>query len=252
MNEFDRHRFLRLFNNDFLQQWKKIWIATLALVGMGLIAYLTNVDPQQVTEPAIYKVLFPIALIGGGLVFTSTIFADLHHPLQRFHYLTLPCSNLERFLSRYLLSAPLYYFYVLICYAMFDWMAALIAQALMDRSAAAFAPFEAQIWQVTLAYFLLHALMFCGAIYFRSHAAIKTVLAVVLIGFGLVVVQLVAVRIFYWSYFTSFFKPARTGLPAPFIEASPPFLTIGGFVLCVWVLFIAYRCLREHEVQGGL
>ena len=63
-------------------------------------------------------------LIVGGLICTSTIFADLHHPLQRFHYLTLPCSNLERFLSRYLLSAPLYYLYVLVAYAILDWVAA--------------------------------------------------------------------------------------------------------------------------------
>ena len=40
--------------------------------------------------------------------------------------------------------------------------------------------------EVTLAYFGLHALMFGGAIYFRSYALVKTALSVVVIGFGLV------------------------------------------------------------------
>ena len=121
---------------------EEVWIATLALAGLGLIAYLTNLEPQAAAKPALYAVLFPIVLIGGGLVFTSTIFADLHHPLQRFHFLTLPCSNLERFISRYLLSAPLYYLYVLVLYAVFDCDSGGDRPRAEGTSAAAFAPFD--------------------------------------------------------------------------------------------------------------
>src|SRR5688572_7721339 len=117
MSSFSWPRFQRVFANDLLQQWRKIWIGTLALAGSGLVAYLTNVDPQAAVRPTLYEALFPTALLGGGLIFASTIFADLHHPLRRFHYLTLPCSNLERFLSRYLLTGPIFYLYVLAAYA---------------------------------------------------------------------------------------------------------------------------------------
>jgi hypothetical protein len=251
MSSFDLPRFVCVLRNDFLQQWKRIWIATLALAGMGLIAYLTNVDPHTAERPALYVALFSTVLIGGGLIFTSTIFADLHHPLQRFHYLTLPCSNLERFLSRYLLTAPLFYLYVLVFYAVFDWLAGVISQALMGKSAAAFAPFEPRMLQVTLLYFGLHALMFGGAIYFRSHAAVKTALSIVVIGFGLVVVQLVSMRIFYWNYFPTLLS-VQADIPVPFFTLSPQVMTAVGIVLCLWVLFIAYLCLREHEVQGEL
>jgi hypothetical protein len=251
MNRFHWPRFLNLLRNDLLQQWKKIWIATLALAGLGLIAYLTNVDPGSPQKPELYAVLFPIVLIGGGLIFTSTIFADLHHPLQRFQYLTLPCSNLERFVSRYLLSAPLYFLYVLIVYAAFDWVAALLAQGLMGKSAEAFAPFEPRMRELMLVYFQLHALMFGGAIYFRSHAAVKTVLSVVLIGFGLLLVELVAVRIFYWDHFATLLT-LKPELPVVLFTVDPLAKIVTGFVLTVWVLLVAYRCLREHEVQGGL
>lgn len=250
MSRFDWQRFQRLLRNDLAQQWRKIWIATLALAGTGLVIYLAMLNPQVPGKPEIYAVLFPAALIGGGLVFTSTIFADLHHPLQRFHYLTLPCSNLERFLSRYLLSAPLYCLYVLVVYAVFDWTAALIANVALGRSAAAFAPLEPRMLQQTLTYFGLHALMFGGAIYFRSHALIKTLLGVLLIGFGLVIVQLVAVRIFYWDYFTALVQ-VKAAIP-PFVDLPAGLRVAAGFLFCLWVLFIAYQCLREHEVQREL
>jgi hypothetical protein len=251
MSNFDWPRFERVFCNDLLQQWKRIWIATLALAGTGLIAYLTNVDPQAAVRPALYALLFPVVLIGGGLIFTSTIFSDLHHPLQRFHYLTLPCSSLERFLSRYLLSAPLYYLHVLVAYAVFDRLAAAIAGVMMDKSAAAFAPFEPRMLQLTLAYFGLHALMFGGAIYFRSHALIKTMLCAALIGFGLVLAQLAAVRIFFWDYFPTLW-PVETTAPIRLFVLPQPVQAGAWILLCLWGLFIAYRCLREHEVQREL
>jgi hypothetical protein len=248
MSHFDLSRFRRLLCNDLLLQWRKIWIATLAVFGLGLVAYLTNLNPADVARSEPYVVLFPIVLIVGGLIFTGTIFADLHHPLQRFQYLTLPCSNPERFLSRYLLSAPLYYLYVLVVYAAFDWIAALIAHAWTGRSAAAFAPFEPRMLEVTLAYFGLQALMFGGAIYFRSHALIKTGLAVVLIGFGLIVVQLVAARILFWSYFTSLLQVESTA-PVRLVPVPLAVMVVGAVLLYLWVLYIAYLCLREHEVQ---
>jgi hypothetical protein len=240
-----------LLRNDLQQQWKKIWIATLASAGVGLLVYLTNVDPRAAIRPAMYEALFAIVLIGGGLIYTSAIFADLHHPLQRFHFLTLPCSNLERFLSRYLLSAPLYYLYVLVTYAIFDWTAAQIAETTVGAKAAPFAPFDPWILKSTLIYFGMHALMFCGAIYFRSHALAKTVLSVALIALGMIAAHLVAVRVLYWNYFTTLL-PTESGIPIPFLPIPRPLFAVVVAALYLWVLYLAYQCLREHEVQREL
>jgi hypothetical protein len=37
MSSFNTSRFVRVFSKDVLQLWRKIWIATLALAGKGLI-----------------------------------------------------------------------------------------------------------------------------------------------------------------------------------------------------------------------
>ena len=251
MSPFNASRFLRVFSNDLLQQWRKIWISTLALVGIELICYLTNVDPHAAERPAIYVVLFSAVLVAGGLVLTSTIFADMHHPLQSAQYLTLPCSNPERFLSRVVLTGPLFYLYVLVVYAIFDWVAAQIADAMIGTRGTAFAPFSPKLREVTLWYFGLHALMFGGAIYFRSYALIKTALSVVLIGLGLIVVRLVALRLLYWDYFTTWL-PNESAVRIHFVAMPPPVQMAGVLLLYLWILFIAYQCLREHEVQREL
>ena len=253
MSHFQGRRFLRLLCNDLLNQWRNIWIATLALAGIGLIVYLYvfNLDPRVVGDPELYRALFSVALIGGGLSFTSTIFADLHDPLQRSYFLTLPCSNLERFLSRYVLSAPLFYVYVLVVYAVFDWVAALLANAVIGIRPAAFAPFEPWMLQVTLTYFVLHALMFGGAIYFRSHALIKTSLAVGIIWFAMVLTQLVALRVFYWDHFTTFL-PVASAMPTFAFVPGPTAMMVARLLLALWVLLLSFQCLREHEVQREL
>ena len=251
MRSFNLSRFVRVFSNDLLQQWRKIWIATLAFAGIGLICYLTNVEPHSTGRPEIYVALFSAVLLGGGLVLTSTIFADLHDPLQSARYLTLPCSNLERFVSRYLLTGPLYYLYVLIGYAVFDWAAAQISDATMGTRAAAFAPFSPRMQEVTLWYFWFHALMFAGAIYFRSYALIKTALSGVLIATGVALMYLISLRLIFWSHFTTFLPNESAARIDLFFLPTWASIT-AELLLYGWLLFIAYQCLREHEVQREL
>ena len=251
MNAFNVSRFLRVFRNDLFQLWRRIWIATLALAGIGLICYLTNTDPDTAAQPAIYLVLFPAALLGGGLILTGTIFTDLHHPLQSAQYLTLPCSNLERFVSRYLLTGLLYYLYVLVVYAVFDWAAGALAEVIRDKRGLPFAPFSPQMREATLWYFGLHALVFSGAVYFRSFTLIKTALSVVIAGLGLALLYLITVRVVFWDHFTTLL-PNESTLRIDFYQVPSTVMIVGAVLLYLWVLFVAYLCLREHEVQREL
>lgn len=251
MNTLNVSRFFRLFSNDVLQQWRKVWISTLALAGIGLICYVTNIDPNAAERPRVDEILFSAVLIAGGLALASTIFADMHHPLQSAQYLTLPCSTLERFLSRYLFTGPVYYLYALVAYAIFDMIAALISDELRGVRAAAFAPFSPKMRDITLYYFGLHALVFGGAIYFRSYALIKTALSVVLIWLGLLLEFVVSLRVIYWDHFTTWL-PNESAVRLNFIVPPLWVQMVGAGLLYLWVLYIAYQCLREHEVQREL
>jgi hypothetical protein len=251
VSRFEGSRFRRVFLNDLQQQWRRLWIATLAIAGVLLVTYLTNIDPRAARQPDLYAGLFPAALLLGGLAFTSVIFADLHHPLQRFHYLMLPCSNLERFLGRYLLTGPLLYLYVLVVYAIVDWTGAAISGSLRGYSAAAFAPFEPRMVGVAGQYFLLHAVTILGAIFFRSYALAKTAVAAGAIGSAVVLAQLVAIRLLYFKDFSTLL-PLESEMPVRLYVPPQSVMTTLAFLFGIWVLYVAYQCLREHEVQGEL
>jgi hypothetical protein len=251
MNTFNFQRFMRLCCNDVLWLAKPLLRATLAMMVVGLLIGLTNSGGQQ----DVYIVLFPIVLLGAGLVFASLSFSDMHHPLQRFHYLTLPCSNLERFVSRYLLSAPLFYLYAVAAYFVFDFILRLLIRKFAEIAPPVFDPLNPMILDFTLAFFLTHALVFTGAIHFRSYTLVKTVLSGALIAVGLALLQLLSVKVFYWDYF-----PAFLSLEAErdFRLSTPPWLAEPLVIYSVlaaawvWVMYIAFQCLKDHEVQDAL
>jgi hypothetical protein len=255
MNSFDFTRFRRLFANDVLRVSKIVLLASAALLCLTSIVYIANFEPGNVpAEPPVGVVLFAIYLLGFGLLLTSEIFRDMHHPLERYHYLMLPVSNLERFLSRYLLTGPLLVIYVLLAFMVMDWTGNLLAQWLKGASAPAFSLAQFPVTLLLRVYLFAHLIAFLGAICFRSMYLVKTILALVAVWLGMVIAAYLALRIFYFDAFEwGSFGPVgslRLSL-VPLFEASWMNWTIALGMSC-WLLYVGYRCLKAHEVQNGL
>lgn len=259
MNTFDMARFIRIFTNDlFLLKAPRVAMATLAVMGLGLLTYYTNAQEPGLADAPMSNVLFPILLLGGGLIFTSIIYGDMHHPLERFHYLTLPCSNLERFLSRYLITAPLYYVYALAVYFVFELIAKTLFWLLFEVTFVPFEPFNENNRNFTIGYFGVHAVVYTGAIYFRSYALIKTCASYFALSAMIGLVFFVTLRILFWDNFISLFRlapEAYINMETRFIfmEGGPTLVhKLGLTAFLLWVLFLGYMGLRDHEVQDGL
>ncbi|HEY0963731.1 MAG TPA: hypothetical protein VGE69_15380 [Pseudomonadales bacterium] len=261
MNDiFDPRRFARVLLNDLLQlQPRRVAFASLGLAGLGLLVYLANVGTPvaQAEGSPLALVQFAALLLLGGSIFTSMIFNDMHHPLERYHYLMLPCSNLERFVSRYLISAPLYVLYAIVLYKVFEIGANFVCALL--REGRVVAPLDlgaTGFIELVKAYFFLHLFVFGGAIWFRSHALLKTMFAGFVFWALFGTAFFVAVRLFYRDAFISLFETNPDG---PYLNFE--FLFIDGVVwlhkllfaaFLAWCLFLAWLGLKDHEVQGGL
>jgi len=254
MSQFSLPRFQRVFLNDALRFVKPVGYATLALLGLTALIYLNSFEPGQLTRPPLRDALFGVYLIGQGLLFTSVSFQDMHHPLERYQYLMLPCSNLERFVSRYLLTGPLFILYVILTFSVMDWVGNQVADAWAGAREPLFTPFTQDIWVVIRVYLAAQLVMLTGAICFRSYALIKTALSMVLLLAGVVAVGYVSMRIFYWNYFDWNKWEPNDGLMLllePLFAASWMNVAAGvGFAF--WIAYVAYRCLQTHEVQDGL
>jgi heme/copper-type cytochrome/quinol oxidase subunit 4 len=250
MNSFSVARFRRLLANDFLNAVKPLAMITLAaLCAVALLYFLTLHTAGDARSP-LRNVLFGIFLFGTGLIHTSVIFSDLHHSTERYRYLMLPCSNAERFLSRYVLTGPLFLLYAIVAFYIMD----RVGDAVSSATIPPFSPFDfGPRWNI-IGYVLSHVLYFTGAIFFRSFSLIKTAVSLALLEVSVLAVGYLSLRVFYPEAFSGLKLNQNIDIALPliplFAETWMNIAAIGGFAL--WILFVAYRCLCEHEVQDEL
>jgi hypothetical protein len=263
MNDlFNLRRFARALANDLLQlQLRRIAIASLGFAGIGFLVYLVNVSAgPQAEDPQLALAQFATLLFLGGAIFTSMIFNDMHHPLERYHYLMLPYSNLERFVSRYLVSAPLFVLYVIVLYKAFEVGANFVCALLQEgRVVAPLDLGSPLLWNLVKGYFIVHIFVYAGAIWFRSNALIKTLFTGFVFWALAGLLLFLSVRLMYRDSFISLFETNPDG---PYINVE--FIALGlddGLqwyhtlllrAFLAWFLFLAWLGLKEHEVQGGL
>jgi len=248
---FSFPRLQRALLNDALSESRPALIATLAFLGITVLVYLNGLESPGAGGIQLSQRLFAIYLLAGGLVFTSQCFNDMHHQLERYRYLLLPISNFERYLGRYLLTGPLLVLYLIVAFTAMDWVANFLTATIKDTTAPLFAPFSQVTWAIIRLYLALHAVMFIGAICFRSYALIKTVLATLLVCGGVSASVYLAMRIFYFGSFSwnrlEATSDLRVALEPAFAERWVNETVI--VLFWAWILYVAYRCLKGHEVQ---
>lgn len=261
---FNWQRFIRVFINDlYLLQGRRIAFTSLGLIAIGIMVYfLSASQPPDVPQQFAFGMF--AALLGfGGLIFTSMIFNDMHHPLERFQYLMLPCSNLERFVSRYLITAPLFIVYATLLYKVFEFVANFLIEIVYETPG--IPPLDIgseRTRYLFIGYLALHVFSFTGAIWFRSYAFIKTQVAGLMFWLAWIALMAVTIRILYWDSFIGLFEINPEG-PFPNIvfdaeyffdaeEKLRPWVKVATAAFLGWFLFLAYLGLDEHEVQDGL
>ena len=134
-----------------------------------------------------HATFFPLALVAGGLLFTSTLFAELPDLPRAHAYLTLPISTLERWAVRVLISTVGYAAVALVGYFLVTLLGAGISQLIRGQSHPVFAP-SVDVWRAVLAYLLTSSLFLFGAVYFRRWNALKVILALAGLWLGLALI----------------------------------------------------------------
>lgn len=254
MKEFRWARFWRLFRNDVLRLARPLSYGTLALLGLTVTLYLTRFGRAGAGDDPLHAALFGFELVGAGLLLTGISFQDMHHPLERFQYLLLPCSNLERFLSRYLLTGPLFVVYAALAFTLIDRAGNALAGLWIDIQQPRFSPWSGSLLNVVSGYLLAHAVVLTGAICFRTHALLKTVLFLMMLLVSLVLLEnLLGRAMFPGAFSWSSFENVE---PLP-VELLPQFTlpwvnVLAGLGIGAWILYIAFLCLRDHEARDGV
>ena len=254
MSMFSAKRLRRLMVNDALRVMRTVLYGSAAVLGVTVAVYLRAFGRAGPADDPVHVMLFGLCLVIPGLLFTGIAFQDMHHPLQRNQYLTLPCSNLERVLSRYLLTGPLLVVCATLAFMAADYIGNLVTGALIDERQPLFSPFAIKTRVVVQGYLIAHLLSFVGAICFRSHALLKTMLFLTAVLGLLVIFENLVERIFFpelfsWTSFDNVLSFPVELLPRFTASWMNVAFVIGAFA---WLFYVAYLCLRDYEATDGV
>lgn len=172
-----------LMINDLRLHSKNIMI-----VAATLIVFFALVPYHVTSNTTAY---FSILYIGGFII-SSFAFADYHDPRKAFLFLTLPCTNLERFLSKWLSTTVMFSIGLLSFYYLFSLLSYSINLLVYHQQMQLLDISQPALWVGIGKYITLQSVVLLGAITFKKYALIKTGLTIgcILLVFSLVMALL--------------------------------------------------------------
>lgn len=112
----------------------------------------------------------------GGFILTSQCFNELHNTELAYHYLTLPCTNFERFLSKWLLTSVGYAIGIMVLFYLFSLFCMGYNLVLFQNLIGLPSIFEPAVWYKVGTYIVLQSIVLLGAVVFKRYSLLKTAL----------------------------------------------------------------------------
>lgn len=183
---FEPSRFMHLLRRDIATHYKSL------LVGMGAVAslftFLLVFIPAFMDEPKpfinieIHTGGYLFSLFLGGLWFSSGIWSDVNTTQQRQYFLTLPASDLEKYLSKWFLTGPVFMVVFTFVYWVFSFLVNAFAAGYPGIEYWPMTFFDnVFIRQLAPYYLLVQPLFLAGGIWFGRFAFIKTTLIAIIL-----------------------------------------------------------------------
>jgi len=177
MNQtFDIHRFALMLRFDAAEKGKNYLmmagVLVFCLLAMLLPITMTN-EYSEFRRILHFMALFMIALFGSSL-YTSNALSQYSSPDTGIASLMIPASRVEKFLSSLLLNLAFVLPFLLLFWQL-HYRTVDHANTLLPPGANPYQYIPKDFADYTIyAYILIHAVVFCGSVYFKKFAYIKT------------------------------------------------------------------------------
>lgn len=185
MNQyFNLTRFGYLLRKHLTEQALSYLLSAAVLLGamlvvMGFLTFLQNSPPGEIGQ-SVLAILFAL---GAGSYFTSTAFGQLGAGRQAALALTLPASQVEKYLVAWLVSLPVFLVVFVVVFYAADWL----IQSLASHPQPIVNIFTPETGQLLLVYLVVHGAALWGSIFYNRLQFVKTasvgLLAAAVIGF---------------------------------------------------------------------
>ncbi|MFK7971808.1 MAG: hypothetical protein AB8F95_15685 [Bacteroidia bacterium] len=162
-------------------------MALYAFIMIVLPRLNSSASPKPISE-SFHVGGYLIALFLGGSWFASGIWSDLNDTQKRQHFLTIPASNLEKYLSKWLISGPVFLIGLTVIYWLFSIAVNGLASVYPGVEYDSFTLKDLQIGMMLPYYLMLHPFFLAAGIWFGRFAFLKGLLVymvfqLLLIGF---------------------------------------------------------------------
>jgi len=257
---FSFTRFGHLLRRDFNQSGK----AFLILMTIMFVIWTINTTAQADNrENEFHIIMFSQWLLLGGFIISSLAFYEFIKPTERQFYLQLPASNLEKFVSRWLLTGIGYTLGLVAYYWLFSHVANWIGTSFYNHKFDAFTPFQGNNLIAIKSYLAAHTIFLAGAAAFKRFAFFKTLFAAIILLAIVALLSLTSFRIIMADLFDGLYhfrpelnidgkmvpvEPSRAFV-ASIKEFVPTYAKFMGFIVApIVMLFIGYFKLKETEL----
>lgn len=251
-NYFNIRRFALLIKNDILKQYRTFLTAIGAVTGILLAIILLSHKSSGFWN--FHLVFYPLVLFIGGFILSSFTFAELHHPQKSYVYLTLPCSILEKFVCKFLLTSIGYIIISAVLFYLFSIIAAGLNMLLFKQTFPVFNPFDEVILQNIRIYMVTQSIFLFAAVYFKKNNLIKMILSLFLLSIVCSAFATLVLRLTYWDYwdngFLIFSNSSELGFHAePFFrKLSQIFEFLFWWIMAPYFWILGFLRLKETEV----
>ena len=206
-NTFDFNRFSLLLKKELWLGNKKPLIVAGAVFGFLILLALLQIHVMDGYEGMNWN-MFPLVIFFGGFIFTSIIFTEFNEKTGTHHYLSLPASTFEKFLSKWLITAIIFP----IIAALLFWIYSKIGDTIFLNHVEEtnYTPWKITDWWSIFflkLYFVLQSIYLIGAIAFQKYTFFKTSLTVWLVCIISAVIFVVLFRIVFNEFFETLFQP---------------------------------------------
>ena len=274
-NTFDIRRFGLVIRKDLIENGKRFMLLFLTMLGLIALAITfttlnyyngRNSDDYLLLNRDLL-ILLSLMFFGFGIWFASTFSTPMNSKLKRLSYLVSPSSNLEKFLTRWILTTIgfLLAFFatiwladilrVAICsvaYSEIDFHFIDITKLVSPNENANYREYlvPKEVFTIVLSiYFLLQSIFLLGSTFWEKASFIKTFTAVAAIITAFLLICRWAILLFYGdldgysNVFSSFeLNETYTEMQATIFAT----IVISAFTITFWVL--AFFRLKESEI----
>ncbi|MCL5261159.1 MAG: hypothetical protein M1561_05745 [Gammaproteobacteria bacterium] len=173
-----------LMKADLMINFRLIVICTIS-VACGVFLYSLGFSRHLNVNFAVnnfHPGLFFMVLFIGGIWISSNAFKDLHDEKRSYFFLSLPCTSLEKLLSRLLLTGIGYAGVLALGFFLVSALVNVLEFAVYQEQFQLFNPFAKDVLTVITNYLFCHAIVVLGSAYFKRHVLMKIFLALCVLG----------------------------------------------------------------------